>query len=251
MAALNGLNISACDIQNAYLTAKCREKIYTIAGPEFGSEEGSVMIIKMALYGLKPSGAAFRSKLANVIYELGYRSSLADPDVWMRPAIKPDGSRYYEYMLCYVDDILAIGIDPEVTIMGLKQVFKLKGDKAFVPSMYLGATLAQVDSPFGGKCWSMSSENYVKTAVENVSKKLEKENLKLPMKCPTPTSFKYRPEEDQTEYLEGDQITYYQELIGVLRLLSNSNPFGSDFQFLVRFFKKPLSILIFRSDFVT
>ena len=37
------------------------------------------------------------------------------------------------------------------------------------------------------------------------------------MKCPTPTLFKYRPEEDQTEYLEGDQITYYQELIGVLR----------------------------------
>ena len=27
VAALNGLDILACDIQNAYLTAKCREKI--------------------------------------------------------------------------------------------------------------------------------------------------------------------------------------------------------------------------------
>ena len=42
--ALNGLDILACDIQNAYLTAKCREKIWTIAGPEFGSEEGSLII---------------------------------------------------------------------------------------------------------------------------------------------------------------------------------------------------------------
>jgi len=42
-AALNGLDILACDIQNAYLSADCREKIYTIAGDEFGSEAGSVM----------------------------------------------------------------------------------------------------------------------------------------------------------------------------------------------------------------
>ena len=49
LAALNGLDILACDIQNAYLTAKCREKIWTIAGPEFGSEEGSLTIVKMAL----------------------------------------------------------------------------------------------------------------------------------------------------------------------------------------------------------
>ena len=38
VAALNGLYLLDCDIQNAYLNAKCREKIWTIAGPEFGSE---------------------------------------------------------------------------------------------------------------------------------------------------------------------------------------------------------------------
>ena len=40
VAALNGLNIMACDIQNAYLTADCHEKIWTIARAEFGSEKG-------------------------------------------------------------------------------------------------------------------------------------------------------------------------------------------------------------------
>ena len=33
IAALNGLEVMACDIQNVYLTAKCRKKIWTIAGP--------------------------------------------------------------------------------------------------------------------------------------------------------------------------------------------------------------------------
>ena len=53
ISAFNGLDILACDINNTYLTAKCREKICAIAGPELGSEEGSLMIVKMALYGLK------------------------------------------------------------------------------------------------------------------------------------------------------------------------------------------------------
>ena len=64
------------------------QKIYTIAGPKFGSEEGSVMIIKMALYGLKSSRAIFCAKLAKVIYELEYRPSLEDLDVWMRLVVK-------------------------------------------------------------------------------------------------------------------------------------------------------------------
>ena len=43
IAALNDLSVMACDIRNAYLTAECREKIWTRAGPEFGSENGSIM----------------------------------------------------------------------------------------------------------------------------------------------------------------------------------------------------------------
>lgn len=52
VAALNGLDMLACDIQNAYLTAKCLEKIYTIAGPEFGTNQGKIMIVRQALYGI-------------------------------------------------------------------------------------------------------------------------------------------------------------------------------------------------------
>ena len=52
IAAFNNIDILAYDIQNAYLIALCREKIWTFAGPEFGEEEGTLMLVKIALYGL-------------------------------------------------------------------------------------------------------------------------------------------------------------------------------------------------------
>jgi hypothetical protein len=46
MAALNGLDILAADIGNAYINANVREKVYFIAGDEFGeSRKGKPVII--------------------------------------------------------------------------------------------------------------------------------------------------------------------------------------------------------------
>ena len=53
IVALNILSILGCDIQNAYVTAPCREKIWTTAGPGFGSESGKTMLLVRALDGLK------------------------------------------------------------------------------------------------------------------------------------------------------------------------------------------------------
>ena len=103
LVAFSVLDILAYDIHNTYLTSKCREKIWTIAGPEFVR-----MIIKIALYGLKSLGAAFRDNLDGVLHDLLYVPSKADPDVWIRPAVRPDGSEYYDMALCYVDDVLVI-----------------------------------------------------------------------------------------------------------------------------------------------
>ena len=83
IAALNVLSNLACDIQNAYLTAPCCEKIWTSAVPEFGSEKFKNILVVRALYRLKSSGAAFRAFLAETLYDLGYRPSMADPDVWL------------------------------------------------------------------------------------------------------------------------------------------------------------------------
>ena len=83
--------------------------------------------------------------------------SCSTPDVWLIPAVKPDGSEYYEMVLCYVDDVLEISNMPMRTMDGIRSVFKLKDEKLEVPYVYLGATLSQVETETGTKFWSMSS----------------------------------------------------------------------------------------------
>ena len=56
LAELNDLDIWATNIGNAYLEAETQEKVYIIAGPEFGELEGHMLIIFKALYGLRTSG---------------------------------------------------------------------------------------------------------------------------------------------------------------------------------------------------
>ncbi len=173
MASLNELEVLACDIQNAYLTADCREKIYIIAGPEFSSLEGSIMIIRKALYGLKSSGAAFRAHLAETLYDLSFKPTKGVPDVWIRPAVKPNGFEYYEMTLVYVDDIMCISHDPKATMQGIQATFKLKDDKIEKPASYLGAQIGQkvID---GVECWTMSSEQHISAALANVEEVLDK-----------------------------------------------------------------------------
>ena len=70
------------------------------------------MVVKMVLYGLRSSGEAFRSKLESLLHDIWYTPFKADPDVWMRPAIKSYGTEYYKYALVYVDNVLVIRCVP-------------------------------------------------------------------------------------------------------------------------------------------
>ena len=88
---INELDILSCDMQNAHLSAPFREKIYCRAGPEFRSEVGKVMIMKIALHRLKSSSTAFRSTLAQVIYDIACQPSKADSDACLKPVIKANG----------------------------------------------------------------------------------------------------------------------------------------------------------------
>ena len=55
IAELNNLKVWQTDVGNAYLEAYTNEKVYVIAGTEFGELEGHIFIIRKALYGLKTS----------------------------------------------------------------------------------------------------------------------------------------------------------------------------------------------------
>ena len=167
IAALNDLEVLAGDIENAYLTTPCREKCYIRGGKEFGKLEGSILIVRRALYGLKSSGASFQAFLAERLDEIGFKSSISDPDVWMWKASKPDGERYYEYILAYVDNLLCISFDPRTTMQQIGERMKFKKDQIKPPEFYLGARIANKDLN-GKKVWTMTCTDYVKTAVDNV-----------------------------------------------------------------------------------
>ena len=216
IAALNGLKVMVRDIQSAYLTADCREKIWTRAGPEFGSESGTIMLIHKALYGLKSSGAAFRADLAETLYNIGFVPTRADPDVWRQPEVKKDGFEYYEYVLCYVNDILAISHKAKDALKAVQAACKLKDNRIEPPDMYLGATLSVMEDD-GVQGWCMTSDKYVKAAVENVELELSRVNQQLPSWCKTPMTVGYHPECDVSSDLTSAGVQRYQELIGVLR----------------------------------
>ena len=108
LAALNDVEVKTADIENAYITAPCSEKIWTVLGPEFGPDAGKKAFVVRALYGLKSAGASFRNHLADCMRHLGFTPCLADPDLWLKAAEKPDGSAYYAYVLLYVDDVMVI-----------------------------------------------------------------------------------------------------------------------------------------------
>ena len=95
LAALNDLEVKVADIQNAYITHPVTEKIWTVLGKEFVQDAGNKVITSRDLYGLKSSGAEFRNNLANYMKRLGYTPCCADPDLWLKPMVRP--SDRFEY----------------------------------------------------------------------------------------------------------------------------------------------------------
>ena len=81
LAELNGLDTWATDIGNAYLEAKTLEKVYVVAGKEFGDREGHALIIYKALYGLRTSGVRWHERFADCLRDLGFEPCKAEPDI--------------------------------------------------------------------------------------------------------------------------------------------------------------------------
>ena len=216
IAALNDLNILVADIGNAYINTMTKEKVYTTAGKEFGDCAGQTIIITRALYGLKSSGAAWRSHLAKTLGDMIFKSSYADPDVWMRVAYKEDETSFHEYVLCYVDDLLCISADPAAILGCVEQTYQLK-EKPCKPECFLGATIKEFY--FQGNenpRWAMLSNEYIKNAIKTVETELAKWDKKLSTKAITPLASGYWPELDVSHYLDDDRTNYYQSLIGIL-----------------------------------
>lgn len=226
ISALNDLDILAGDIQNAYLHANTKEKLYFYAGKEWKTDEGTPVVIVRALYGLKSSALMWRNHLADTLGNyMGFRSSLADPDVWINAETSPNGFKYYSDILVYVDDLLIVDKNPQKYMTMIQDKFPVKQASIEEPKIYLGANIGKVDYPDGSKAWTMSSDSYVKEAIRNVKQRMQQDGYRYNKKlsdisyspdCPFSVQ-SYRTELDLSAEYSPDQTTYYQNLIGVLR----------------------------------
>mmetsp|Transcript_5420 Transcript_5420/g.7997 ORF Transcript_5420/g.7997 Transcript_5420/m.7997 type:complete len:239 (+) Transcript_5420:3465-4181(+) len=214
MAAMYDLEPLAADIGNAYLNAPTKEKYYIITGPEFGSlEEGKIALIVRALYGLKSSSAMWRSHFAATLRDLGFHSSLADPDVWMRASTLPDSQDYYEYILVYVDDLLVISHRGQEIIDLLTDKYQYRLKDVGPPKRYLGAIVGRYDKS-GTKTWYLSAKDYLTKAIPIVE---EHYGALKKVKADTPLPTNYHPEDDTSPFLNDDEAALYQSFIGTLR----------------------------------
>ena len=102
--------------------------------------------------------------MANTLWTMGFVSTKADPDVWIRKGCKPNGDKIYEYVLCYVDDILFGGLDSKLFMKTLSDTYKLKEGSVKEPDTHLGADISKYTITGGEQvvnCYSMSSDSYL------------------------------------------------------------------------------------------
>jgi uncharacterized small protein (DUF1192 family) len=201
---INGLEAMVGDIGNAYLEAYTKEKVFFIAGKEFGPLEGHTLIIVKALYGLRTSGARFHEKLADTLRDMGFIPSQADPDLWIR-----DAGDCYEFVCVYVDDLMAILKNARefFDTLATKYKYILKG--LGPPEYHLGGNFGR--DPDGTLYWG------AKSYVEKMLNNYERIFGSLPKKYSAPLDKDDSPELDLSDDLNEDQTRLYQSLIGALQ----------------------------------
>jgi len=206
LAELNGLEFWATDIGNAYLESKTSEKVYIIAGEEFGDRQGHVLVIKKALYGLRSSGKRWHDRLFDCLIQLGFEPCKAEPDIWIRR-----NGDVYEYVAVYVDDLALALKNPQEFLDQLTSHpynFKLKGSGPI--TFHLGMDFSR--DQYG--ILTMAPKKYIEKMVANYERLFgepPKTNVYAPIEKGD------HPEMDTTELLGEEQIKVYQSLIGGLQ----------------------------------
>ena len=234
LAELNDLQVWQTDIGNAYLEAYTKEKVYVVAGPEFGAVNlaGHILIISKALYGLKSSGLRWYERFADVLRKMEFSPCPVEPEVWMRacssdgkiikgipkadsintkksffePPVHLNDGSYYEYIAVYVDDLTIVSRDPKAITTALSNTynFKLKGTG---PLHYLlgcryfreGKTLCSTADDYIDKM----EDTYVRAFGEKPSRKVT-----------SPLEKGDHPELDLSEFLDVKYTKIYQSMIG-------------------------------------
>ncbi len=203
IANKNKLDMLVGDVGNAFVNAYTNEKVYSRAGPEFGDREGSIVIIKKALYGLKSSAECWHSMFSDSLRKLGFSPTRFDRDVWIR-----DAGDHYEYIFTHVDDFTIVSKDPWIHMRKLQETYTIKDPAP--PKYYLGNDFEMLDC---GKCL-ISCSTYLREALRRIEK-----NYGTLKTYRSPMEAEDHPEDDESPLLDSDGLREYQVLLGTAQWL--------------------------------
>ena len=208
LSQLNNLEIWGADVGNAYLEAYTDEKLCIMAGPEFKELQGHLLIMVKALYGTRSGGARWHDRLFDILQEMKFKPSKADPDVWMRP--EPGGT-CYEYIAVYVDDLAIAAKDSQAFCNELKKKYNLKLKGVGPLEYHLGCTYKK--DPDGTLV--ADPRRYVNKILESFERMFKEK----PRKSRPPLEGGDHPELDTSELCDEHQTKQFQTLIGQLQWL--------------------------------
>ena len=208
LSQLNNLEIWGADVGNAYLEAYTDEKLCIMAGPEFKELQGHLLIMVKALYGTRSGGARWHDRLFDILQEMKFKPSKADPDVWMRP--EPGGT-CYEYIAVYVDDLAIAAKDSQAFCNELKKKYNLKLKGVGPLEYHLGCTYKKDPDA----TLAADPRRYVNKILESFERMFKEK----PRKSRPPLEGGDHPELDTSELCDEHQTKQFQTLIGQLQWL--------------------------------
>ena len=166
----------------------------------------------------KGAGRDFRNHLRDCMEYLGFESCLADPNVWMRPAIKANDQEHFECVLLCTDDVLVALENPKNTIRRqIGKYFHVMPNSIGSPSLHLGGGVRKVFLNNMAEAWAFSSSQCVQAATKNVEHYLSSIGKKFPKKCDIPLPMDYAPELDTSTELDTKDAGHCQSLMWMLR----------------------------------
>ena len=182
-----------------HLEAYTHEKLFIIADSEFEELEGFILIFNKALYGLKSSGKWWAERFHDIIKDMGFMPSKADPCVSMR---ENKNLKCYEYIATYVADLCFAAQNPGKIIQVLKENYKLKV-KGYGPlSHYLSADYTR-DKDNTLVC---QPKKYIDRLIESYLSMFKQDP---PKNMRTLLDKNDHPELDDTDLLTGDSNQHY------------------------------------------
>ena len=123
------------------------------------------------IYGLKYDGSEFRNHLEDCIKHMVYMTCIADPDISMKPIVRPDDDfEYCVYIIIYVYEIFVMHHNAESFLQKLNKYLKLNPGSIGGMNIYSKDKMGKMILDNRVWEWEMILKKYVHESFINVEK---------------------------------------------------------------------------------